>query len=108
MGDLDAAELEHVIGFSGQHNHALTAHPLDPNIILHGIGHVVVIADQVRDIPASSTALLANSFCHTNPSRPPKHQTRERDMLTSHRQHQAVNDQVLARDAMGGAGPTGF
>lgn len=47
MGDLDAAELEHVIGFSGQHNHALTAHPLDPNIILHGIGHVVVIADQV-------------------------------------------------------------
>ena len=90
MGDLDAAELEHVIGFSGQHNHALTAHPLDPNIILHGIGHVVVIADQVRDIPASPIPPLFS--CPTAllppPSRPP---TRTRDMQTTHHRQQAMD-----------------
>lgn len=48
MGDgLDAAELEHVIGFTGQEHHALDMHPADSSILLHGIGHVVVIADQV-------------------------------------------------------------
>ncbi len=48
MADLDAAELEHIIGFTGQDHHALTMHPRDPNILLHGIGHVVVLADQVN------------------------------------------------------------
>ncbi len=48
MADLDAAELEHVIGFTGQHPHAVVMHPRDPNILLHGIGHVVVLADQVK------------------------------------------------------------
>jgi hypothetical protein len=45
--DIDAAELEHIIGFSGQEPHALVVHPVDPNIILYGIGHVVVLSDQV-------------------------------------------------------------
>ena len=50
MTDLEAAELEHVIGFSGQELHSLVFHPLDANIFLHGIGHVVVVADQVQNI----------------------------------------------------------
>ena len=45
--DVDAAELEHIIGFSGQEPHALVLHPFDSNIMLHGIGHVVVLSDLV-------------------------------------------------------------
>ena len=48
--DVDAAELEHIIGFSGQEPHALVVHPVDPNIILYGIGHVVVLSDQVSAV----------------------------------------------------------
>jgi hypothetical protein len=49
MGDqeVEAAELEHIIGFSGQDPHSLVLHPYDPNIVLYGIGHVVVLSDQV-------------------------------------------------------------
>jgi hypothetical protein len=56
--DVDAAELEHIIGFSGQEPHALVVHPVDPNIILYGIGHVVVLSDQV-----SSSFHLRTMIC---------------------------------------------
>eukprot|EP00961_Rhodomonas_salina_P108439 1459644-Rhodomonas_salina.3 len=46
MADIDAAELEHIIGFAGQRPHCLDLHPRDSAIVLHGIGHVVVLADQ--------------------------------------------------------------
>ena len=46
IAELDAAELEHIIGFTGQDPNALSLHPRDANIALYGIGHVVVLADQ--------------------------------------------------------------
>jgi len=46
VAELDAAELEHIIGFTGQDPHALALHPRDANIALYGIGHVVVLSDQ--------------------------------------------------------------
>jgi len=44
--ELDAAELEHIIGFTGQELHAIAVHSQDTNVMLYGIGHVVVLADQ--------------------------------------------------------------
>ncbi|KAJ1486976.1 WD40-repeat-containing domain protein [Baffinella frigidus] len=46
VSQVDAAELEHVVGFTGQDLHTMALHPLDANVILHGMGNVVVIADQ--------------------------------------------------------------
>ena len=57
--DVDAAELEHIIGFSGQEPHALVVHPVYPNIILYGIGHVVVLSDQVSATPNLNTMIAA-------------------------------------------------
>ena len=51
VSQVDAAELEHVVGFTGQDLHTLALHPLDANVILHGMGNVVVIADQVPPRP---------------------------------------------------------
>ena len=55
---MDAAELEHIIGFSGQEPHSLVVHPVDPNIILYGIGHVVVLLDQVIHMSKFSHLLV--------------------------------------------------
>ena len=55
VAQLDAAELEHMVGFTGQDLHALVLHPFDANVILHGMGNVVVISDQVKHHLKSTT-----------------------------------------------------
>ena len=45
LGLDDPVELEHAIGYAGKFTGTVVHHPTEPNIIIHDIGSIVVIAD---------------------------------------------------------------